>query len=121
MAAPVSFVRYKLGYSLVHLQIAVSSKWLNSMPMMDLCRIVNNAGIATPAAKLHETSLDSWEKTISVNLGSVFLGCKHAIAQMLKQKPLRSDGDLGWIINIASIAALVAIKGARKSSLPSMK
>ena len=86
----------------------------------DLCRIVNNAGIATSIAKLHETSLDSWEKTMSVNLGSVFLGSKHAIAQMLKQKPLRSGGDLGWIINIASIAALVAIQGARMYFLSSM-
>lgn len=43
---------------------------------------------------------------MAVNLKSVFLGCKYATAQMLKQD-LNSAGDRGWIINMSSIYGLV--------------
>ena len=70
----------------------------------------NNAGHALEGAKpapIWETSLDIFEKTMSLNSTGVFLGTKHAAAQMLKQDP-HSSGDRGWIINTASILGLVA-------------
>jgi len=43
---------------------------------------------------------------MDVNVRSIFLTCKHVIAQMLKQEP-NDAGDRGWIINMSSIIGLV--------------
>ncbi|SPJ74118.1 related to short-chain alcohol dehydrogenase [Fusarium torulosum] len=68
--------------------------------------LVNNAGISIEAGKqpcrIHETPEEWWDLTIAVNLKSIFLTSKYAIAQMLKQEKSES-GDRGWIINISSI------------------
>ena len=61
--------------------------------------LVNNAGIYR-VYNLHEMSEEDWDKTINVNLKSVFLGSKRVIPEMLKQ-------GQGKIINTASIAGLV--------------
>ena len=45
-----------------------------------------------------------------VNLRGVFLGCKFACAQFLKQE-LDSSGHQGWIVNTASMLGLVGIAG----------
>ena len=47
-----------------------------------------------------ETSLDTWDKTIAINLTGVFLGCKFGIPALL-----RAGG--GSIINTASFVALL--------------
>ncbi|MCL5046783.1 MAG: SDR family oxidoreductase [Actinobacteria bacterium] len=62
--------------------------------------IFNNAGIDL-AHPVTETSEEVWDKTIAVNLKGVFLGCKYAIHQMIK------NGG-GSIVNTASVLALVA-------------
>uniref|UniRef100_L2FUX2 Short chain dehydrogenase n=1 Tax=Colletotrichum fructicola (strain Nara gc5) TaxID=1213859 RepID=L2FUX2_COLFN len=59
-----------------------------------------------PPLGIHETPLETWDLTMSVNATSVFLGCKYAIAQMLTQ-PLLPSGDRGWIVNVSSIFGLV--------------
>jgi NAD(P)-dependent dehydrogenase (short-subunit alcohol dehydrogenase family) len=77
---------------------------------------VNNAGISTEArhpAVCHLTDENVWDLTLSVNAKSVFLGCKYAIEQMLKQEP-HSSGDRGWIVNIASIMGLIGGPENRK-------
>ena len=61
---------------------------------------------------IHEIEEDVWEKTLAVNLRSVFAGCKYAIAQMMKQEP-HSSGKRGWIVNMSSGVALVGMNGAR--------
>lgn len=75
-----------------------------------MVRLVNNAGISiesqSKTAKLHETSEDTWDITMAVNVKSIFLGCKYVIAQMLKQD-VHPSGDRGWIINLSSIYGLV--------------
>lgn len=43
---------------------------------------------------------------MAVNTKSVFLGCKYACAQMVKQEA-HASGDRGWIVNISSIYGLV--------------
>jgi len=43
-----------------------------------------------------------------VNTKSVFLGCKYAIAQLLRQDPVHLSGHMGWIVNISSIMASIA-------------
>jgi NAD(P)-dependent dehydrogenase (short-subunit alcohol dehydrogenase family) len=71
-------------------------------------RMVNNAGISIEAADpqpIHTTTEETWDITMRVNAKSVFLGCKYAVAQMLKQD-IRECGSRGWIINISSIYGL---------------
>ncbi len=63
--------------------------------------MVNNAGIGA-ASKAHETSEETWQKVIDVNLKGTFLGMKYSIPLMLKNKS-------GSVINITSIAALVGL------------
>ncbi|KAI0160573.1 NAD(P)-binding protein [Xylariaceae sp. FL1272] len=73
--------------------------------------LVNNAGISIEAGRApllcHETPEDTFDLTMAVNTKSVFLGCKYALAQMLKQEP-HSSGHQGWIINMSSIFGITA-------------
>lgn len=61
--------------------------------------LVNNAGIAF-ASSIQNTTTEDWRKIISVNIDSVFFGCKFGIAAMRK-----SGG--GAIVNISSILGIV--------------
>ncbi|KAK3675065.1 hypothetical protein LTR78_004999 [Recurvomyces mirabilis] len=75
--------------------------------------MANNAGISVESTHarplgVHETSEEDWDKTMAINAKGVFLGCKYAIAQMLKQDMLPGVKDRGWIINTASVQGLVA-------------
>ena len=63
--------------------------------------LVNNAGIAI-LKPLEALTLEDWRRQIDVNLTSVFLGCRHAMAA------LRASGG-GSIINLSSVAGLVGI------------
>lgn len=59
--------------------------------------LVNNAGMVE-SARLVETTLENWSRTIAVNLTAAFLFCKLALPPMLERKS-------GRIVNIASSAA----------------
>jgi NAD(P)-dependent dehydrogenase (short-subunit alcohol dehydrogenase family) len=61
--------------------------------------LVNNAGIAIlkPFAEL---TIDDFNRQVTVNLTSVFLGCRHAMTQM------RLQGGGGVLINLSSVAAI---------------
>jgi NAD(P)-dependent dehydrogenase (short-subunit alcohol dehydrogenase family) len=67
---------------------------------LDIC--VNNAGIAV-LVPIEEMTMEQWNRQIEVNLTSVFLGSKCAIAEMKKR-------DGGSIINLSSVAGLVGIQ-----------
>ncbi|KAH7053171.1 hypothetical protein B0J12DRAFT_47087 [Macrophomina phaseolina] len=79
--------------------------------------MVNNAGISVEsshprALRCHETPEDDYDKTMAINTKGVFLGCKYALAQMLRQDPLEGQNeDRGWIVNTASIQGLLAYHG----------
>ena len=64
--------------------------------------LVNNAGINI-RKPIEEMSIGEWNTMMSVNTGSVFLGCKYVIPQMRKQHD-------GVIINISSVCGLVGHK-----------
>jgi gluconate 5-dehydrogenase len=64
---------------------------------------VNNAGIITSPARLHEMPPEDWNKVISVNLTGVFLCMQKEIEVMLKQ------GNGGSIINLSSVLGLVGL------------
>jgi 3-oxoacyl-[acyl-carrier protein] reductase len=59
--------------------------------------VVNNAGIAS-SCWLHEMSLAEWQRTIDVNLTSVFLVTREVVPSMIERRH-------GRIINISSVSA----------------
>ena len=63
--------------------------------------LVNNAGIGGTGGNVEETTLEDWRHLHVVDLDSVFLGCKLAL-------PLMRRSGAGSIINISSIAGIVA-------------
>lgn len=67
--------------------------------------LVNNAGIGTPGS-VESTSLSDWRLVHAIDLDGVFLGCKHAIPQI--RETIRAEGGRGSILNISSIAGIVA-------------
>jgi NAD(P)-dependent dehydrogenase (short-subunit alcohol dehydrogenase family) len=62
--------------------------------------LVNNAGIGA-VANIEEESYDNWRRVHAVDLDSVFLGSKHAIA-------LIAESGGGSIVNISSISGIIA-------------
>lgn len=60
--------------------------------------LINNAGVVENAPA-EETTLDSWQRVLSVNLDGVFLCAKHVGQQML-------DRGGGRIVNVSSMSAL---------------
>ncbi len=62
--------------------------------------LVNNAGIGSMASVEDET-LEVFRKVQAVDVESIFLGCKYAI-------PFMRDHGLGSIVNISSIAGIIA-------------
>ena len=68
--------------------------------MGGLSVLVNNAGMSV-RGDLDTLELEGFRRVMSVNVDSVFLGCKHAVRVMRDHQP-------GSIINISSIAGLIA-------------
>jgi len=64
--------------------------------------IYNNAGIFFPA-QVHSMSEEDWDRMLSINLKSVFLGCKYALAELMKHG--------GVILATGSIAGLEGHNG----------
>ena len=58
----------------------------------------NNVGIVVPGGPV-ETSEETWDRVMAINLKSMFLTCKYVLPHMEKQ-------GSGVIINISSIAAI---------------
>ncbi|HEU0003223.1 MAG TPA: glucose 1-dehydrogenase [Ktedonobacteraceae bacterium] len=65
--------------------------------------LVNNAGISH-VGNILETSLQDWERVMSVNAKGVFLCAREGVRQMLAQSPIG-----GVIINMSSVAATIGI------------
>lgn len=109
------FVQVDVGDSAqMELLIAQAAATYSQLHIM-----VNNAGVCPESQEpnagklIHDLDEDIFDKTIRVNSRSVFLGCKYAIRQFLKQELLPS-GDRGWIVNIGSTASLTADVGIGK-------
>ena len=62
--------------------------------------LLNNAGIGV-RGNIETCTLEDWKRGFAVNVDSVFLGCQTAI-------PLMKDHQPGSIVNISSIAGLIA-------------
>jgi NAD(P)-dependent dehydrogenase (short-subunit alcohol dehydrogenase family) len=65
--------------------------------------MVNNAGVFTRLAPIHEKTEEEYDFTMNVNAKGVWNGCQQAIRQFLRQ------GGGGKIINIVSIAGIIGL------------
>ncbi|MEO0033218.1 MAG: hypothetical protein RIS94_2976 [Pseudomonadota bacterium] len=62
--------------------------------------LVNNAGVGV-RGNIETCTLEDWHRGFAINVDSVFLGCQKAL-------PLLRDNQPGSIVNISSIAGLIA-------------
>ncbi|MFI6376914.1 glucose 1-dehydrogenase [Streptomyces sp. NPDC050546] len=68
--------------------------------------LVNNAGIATgaPGTPIEDETLESFERSLKVNLSGVFLGLRAVVG------PMKAAGG-GSIVNVASVTGLSGFPG----------
>jgi NAD(P)-dependent dehydrogenase (short-subunit alcohol dehydrogenase family) len=66
--------------------------------------MVNNAGVLDGYATCLETTPELFDQVLAINLRGTFFGCKRALAEMV-------PAGYGKIVNIASVAGLVAEGG----------
>ena len=88
-----------------HLEVTHEENWKAARAaahddMGGLNVLLNNAGIGG-GSTVEDTDFETWKRVHAVDVDSVFLGCKYAI-------PLMKDHAPGSIINISSIAGLIA-------------
>jgi NAD(P)-dependent dehydrogenase (short-subunit alcohol dehydrogenase family) len=93
---------------------AVFSQAAKAMGGIDL--LINTAAWLDPPIPVHEMPKDVWDKAITTDLTTVFLGCKHGLQIMIPQ------GNGGRVINMSSIAgrrgrAFRASYGAAKAAI----
>ena len=92
------------AYSLQH-DVTDEQAWIDAVDaarehLGGLSVLLNNAGIGV-RGDIESCTLDDWRRGFAVNTDGVFLGCKHALPLMAEHQP-------GSIINISSIAGLIA-------------
>ncbi|MDB5108261.1 MAG: short-chain dehydrogenase/reductase [Candidatus Binatus sp.] len=68
--------------------------------------LFNNAGIEGESGFMAQLGEDAFDKVIAINLRGVFLGMKYGLQKMVER------GGGGSVINTASVAGLVGMKGA---------
>src|SRR3546814_15291623 len=87
-----------------NLDVTVQSQWEDTIQEIRdqhgrLDILVNNAGIS-PAGNIEQSDLALWRRVQTINVESVFLGCRTALPLM------RQSGEGGSIINLSSLQAL---------------
>lgn len=92
------------AFSIAH-DVTSEDQWIAAIDaaaqhMGGLSVLVNNAGLGVPG-NIETCTLADFHKAFHVNVDSVFLGCQKAL-------PLMKDNQPGSIINISSIAGLIA-------------
>jgi 2-dehydro-3-deoxy-D-gluconate 5-dehydrogenase len=96
-----------IGGSAVHLDVtdpALCRDVVSSVgERLDI--LVNNAGSYHDAGSILDQSVASWQRSLDINLASVFNCSKPAAARMVEQ------GDGGAIVNIASVDGIVPCLG----------
>jgi len=66
--------------------------------------LVNNAGILGPIANATELTEEEYKKVVDINQNGTFYGMKYTLPSMIK-------AGIGSVVNISSIAGIVAIYG----------
>ncbi len=93
------------GHPAIELDVTSRPAWQAAIDrageLMDGINVlVNNAGIIIPGT-IEELDEESWDRTMAVDLKSVYLGCRAAL-------PVLSQNAPASIINIASISSMIA-------------
>lgn len=88
----------------VHLDVADEENWRSVIETIrsecdGLNILVNNAGVSLRSGTVTTTSLEDWNRLMSINLTGAFLGIREAA-------PLIRDSGGGAIVNTGSIAGL---------------
>lgn len=89
----------------VALDVTREDQWIEAIEaaselMGGLSILVNNAGVGV-RGNIETCTLADWQRGFAINVDSVFLGCQKAL-------PLMKDTQPGSIVNISSIAGLIA-------------
>lgn len=98
--APDGCERVTLDVTREQDMVAAIERVVSERGRLDL--LFNNAGIGS-TKDVTECSVEEWDRVFAVNARGVFIGCKHGVAQMLRQGG-------GVIVNTASIAGLVGLR-----------
>ena len=93
------------GCHAIRLDVTSRDQWQTAISQTDellggLNVLVNNAGIIIPGS-VDNLDENSWDRTMAVDLKSVFLGCQAAMPVLARCQPAS-------IVNIASIASIIA-------------
>lgn len=74
--------------------------------------LLNNAGVVGPNSKLEDIHMDDVEKVLNVNLKGVFLGLKHALKMMKRQRSgaIVNTASRAGILGVANVSVYVATK-----------
>ena len=107
-AAQAEAINAKLGAGTafsVALDVTQEDQWIATVEaaaelMGGLSVLVNNAGVGV-RGNIETCTLADWQRGFAINVESVFLGCQKAL-------PLMKESQPGSIINISSIAGLIA-------------
>ena len=107
-AAQADAINVALGAGHAHavaLDVTQEDQWVEAIEaanelMGGLSVLVNNAGVGV-RGNIETCTLADWQRGFAVNVESVFLGCQKAL-------PLMKESQPGSIINISSIAGLIA-------------
>jgi NAD(P)-dependent dehydrogenase (short-subunit alcohol dehydrogenase family) len=94
-----------VNISAIRLDVTSRTDWTAAIAhacarMGGLNVLVNNAGIIIPGS-IDKVDEESWDRTMNVDLKSVYLGCQAAMPALAENAPAS-------IINIASIASIIA-------------
>jgi len=87
-----------------HLDVTAELSWsalLDALAGERPAILVNNAGGVLERSLIHESSVESWERTIALNLTSAYLGMRCIL-------PLMLDAGTGVIVNMCSISGFAA-------------
>lgn len=109
VAASLNEKRKGTAIAIKH-DVTSESDWANALAQTEkafggLHVLVNNAGIGL-TKDLEDISLEEWRHVHAIDLDGVFLGCKMSVALMAKT--VKDTGLGGSIVNISSIAGIIA-------------
>jgi len=109
LAASLNQARKGSAIAIKH-DVTSEADWKNALAQTEkafggLHVLVNNAGIGL-TKDLEDITLEEWRHVHAIDLDGVFLGCKLSVGLMAKT--VKASGLGGSIVNISSIAGIIA-------------
>lgn len=104
-AARINAAHPGRAFAFAH-DVRLEDQWIGvldaaTQAMGGLNILVNNAGVGG-LGSVEDAPFSAWKTVLEIDLDSVFLGCKYAMPK------IRESGAPGSIVNISSIAGLIA-------------